>query len=62
MISLKRLCALLFLAFAAPQAAAQDAVHVIPEFTFENGEKLANMRVGYARTASSTPARPTQFL
>jgi homoserine O-acetyltransferase/O-succinyltransferase len=48
MIGLKRLCALLFLAFAAAQAAAQDAVHVIPEFTFENGEKLANMRVGYA--------------
>src|SRR5205814_8034056 len=28
--------------------AAQDAVHVIPEFTFESGEKLAGMKVGYA--------------
>lgn len=31
------------LAFAQP-----DQVHVIPEFTFENGEKLTDMKVGYS--------------
>ena len=28
-------------------AAAQEGVHVIPEFTFESGAKLQNMKVGY---------------
>jgi homoserine O-acetyltransferase/O-succinyltransferase len=36
------------IAWHPANVAAQDAVHVIPEFTFENGEKLAGMKVGYA--------------
>ncbi len=35
-------------AFIGVGAIAQDAVHTIPEFTFESGAKLANMKVGYA--------------
>ena len=36
------------LTYHSIEASAQDAIHAIPEFTFESGEKLANMKVGYA--------------
>jgi len=46
---------------AAP-AAAQDAVHVIPEFTFESGQKLSNMRVGYTAHGTLNDARSNAII
>ena len=43
-------------------AVAQDAVHVIPEFTFENGEKLAGMKVGYATQGKLNEAKSNAIL
>jgi homoserine O-acetyltransferase/O-succinyltransferase len=42
--------------------AAQDAVHTIPEFTFENGEKLAGMKVGYATHGKLNDAKSNAIL
>ena len=43
-------------------AAAQDPVHVIPEFTFESGEKLAGMKVGYATQGKLNDAKSNAIL
>jgi homoserine O-acetyltransferase len=50
------------LAWLPLEAAAQDAVHAIPEFTFESGEKLANMKVGYATHGKLNEARSNAIL
>ncbi|HEX2474055.1 MAG TPA: alpha/beta fold hydrolase, partial [Lacipirellulaceae bacterium] len=42
--------------------AAQDAVHVIAEFTFESGEKLAGMKVGYATHGKLNQAKSNAIL
>ena len=42
--------------------AAQDAVHVIPEFTFESGAKLAGMKVGYATHGKLNQAKSNAIL
>lgn len=47
---------------AAAPAAAQEGVHVIPEFTFESGAKLQNMRVGYVTHGKLSPARDNAIL
>ena len=46
---------------AAP-VLAQDAVHVIPEFTFENGQKLPNMKVGYTTHGKLNDAKSNAVL
>lgn len=43
-------------------AGAQDAVHVIPEFTFESSEKLAGMKVGYATHGKLNEAKSNAIL
>jgi homoserine O-acetyltransferase len=50
------------LAWLPVEAAAHDAVHVIPEFTFESGEKLANMKVGYATHGKLNEAKSNAIL
>jgi homoserine acetyltransferase len=50
------------LAWLPLEAAAQDAVHTIPEFTFESGEKLANMKVGYATHGKLNEAKSNAIL
>src|ERR1044072_1233094 len=50
------------LAWHPAKVAAQDAVHVIPEFTFENGEKLAGMKVGYATHGKLNEAKSNAIL
>jgi homoserine O-acetyltransferase/O-succinyltransferase len=47
---------------ATAPAAAQDAVHVIPEFTFESGQKLANMKVGYTAHGTLNDAKSNAIL
>lgn len=42
--------------------AAQESVHVIPEFTFESGARLADMRVGYATHGALSPAKDNAIL
>ena len=42
--------------------AAQDSVHVMPDFTFESGEKLADMKVGYATAGTLNAARTNAIL
>jgi hypothetical protein len=37
--------------------AQADHVYTIPEFTFENGEKLENMKVGYSPRARAACGR-----
>ena len=44
------------------KVAAQDAVHVIPEFTFEGGDKLAEMKVGYATYGRLNDAKSNALL
>lgn len=43
-------------------ATARDAVHVIPEFTFESGERIAPMSVGYATQGRLNAARSNALL
>src|SRR4051794_19867468 len=44
------------------KATAQDAVHVIAEFTFESGEKLVAMKVGYATHGRLNAAKSNAIL
>jgi homoserine O-acetyltransferase len=44
------------------KVAAQDAVHVIPEFAFEGGDKLAEMKVGYATYGRLNDAKSNALL
>jgi homoserine O-acetyltransferase len=55
---------LLVLAALAPAraAAAQEAVHVIPEFVFESGARLPNMKVGYVTHGTLSPAKDNAIL
>jgi homoserine O-acetyltransferase/O-succinyltransferase len=54
----------LLLTFAASPALAEqrDQVHVIPEFTFESGETLADMEVGYSTYGELNEARDNAVL
>ena len=40
----------------------QDAIHIIPEFVFENGAKLQNMKVGYNTYGQLNSARDNAVL
>ena len=42
------LAALIWLGSIAAAFAQTDQVYTIPEFTFETGSKLPNMKVGYS--------------
>ena len=44
---IKKLLCLLAFAYCHVVYAQTEAVHNIPEFTFESGKKLQNMKVGY---------------
>ena len=44
---IKKLLCLLAFAFCNLVLAQTEAVHNIPEFTYENGKKLKDMKVGY---------------
>ena len=46
-VVLEILTVVLLVSSVGVTAAAQEGVHVIPEFTFESGAKLQNMKVGY---------------
>lgn len=54
--------AMLAILVVAVSAVAQEAVHVIPEFTFESGAKLQNMRVGYVTHGRLSPAKDNAIL
>jgi len=43
-------------------SAQQDRVHVIPEFAFENGEKLRDMKVGYVTHGQLNAAKSNAVL
>lgn len=43
-------------------AAAQEGIHVIPEFTFESGVKFQNMKVGYVTQGTLNSAKNNAIL
>lgn len=47
---------------AAQAPPANDAIHVIPEFTFENGARMRDMRVGYSTWGSLNARRDNAVL
>lgn len=56
------LSAVLFVWNAGVAAAAQEGVHVIPEFTFESGATFQNMKVGYVTQGTLNPAKDNAIL